>query len=83
MRELNHASKTPLEEHHAKQRYAKAWHGSGLVEDKLIYWKEVGDVSNSSRLDDQRVLTYVCVYVVHVVRGPSCQKAVLLQRSDG
>ncbi|GMF22976.1 unnamed protein product [Phytophthora fragariaefolia] len=41
VKELNRASKTPSDERRAKQRYTKAWRGSGLVEDKLIYWKEV------------------------------------------
>ncbi|GMF17270.1 unnamed protein product [Phytophthora lilii] len=41
MKELSYASKTPRDERRAKQRYAKAWRGSGLIEDKVIYWKEV------------------------------------------
>lgn len=45
VKELNHASKTPLDERRAKQRYAKAWRGSSLVEDKMIYWKEVRGMS--------------------------------------
>ncbi|KAE8994472.1 hypothetical protein PF007_g17939 [Phytophthora fragariae] len=43
VKELNHASKTPLDERRSKQRYAKAWRGSTLVEDKMIYWKEFED----------------------------------------
>ncbi|ETP54360.1 hypothetical protein F442_00889 [Phytophthora nicotianae P10297] len=43
LKELSHASKTPPDERRAKQRYDKAWGGSGLVEDKVIYWKEYED----------------------------------------
>ncbi|KAG7378724.1 hypothetical protein PHYPSEUDO_009723 [Phytophthora pseudosyringae] len=43
VKEQNCASKTPPDERRAKQRYAKAWSGSGLVEDELIYWKEFED----------------------------------------
>ncbi|KAF1794956.1 Peptidase M1, alanyl aminopeptidase, C-terminal [Phytophthora cactorum] len=43
VKEQSYASKTPPDERRAKQRYTKAWSGSGLVEDKVIYWKEFED----------------------------------------
>ncbi|RLN78151.1 hypothetical protein BBJ28_00007986 [Nothophytophthora sp. Chile5] len=43
LKELSHASKTPLEERRAQQRYSKAWSTSGLVDDKTVYWKEFED----------------------------------------
>ncbi|KAL3668358.1 hypothetical protein V7S43_006448 [Phytophthora oleae] len=43
VKELSHASKAPSDERRATQRYAKAWSGNGLVEDKSIYWKEFQD----------------------------------------
>ncbi|KAI9993901.1 hypothetical protein PInf_016423 [Phytophthora infestans] len=44
LKELSHASKTQPDERRAQQRYTKAWSGSGLVEDKVIYWKEFEDL---------------------------------------
>ncbi|KAL4159621.1 hypothetical protein PRNP1_000198 [Phytophthora ramorum] len=43
VKEMNHESKTPLDERRTEQRYAKAWRGSGLTEDKALYWKEFED----------------------------------------
>ncbi|KAG3136094.1 hypothetical protein PI126_g17971 [Phytophthora idaei] len=43
VKEQSYASKTPPDERRAKQRYTKVWSGSGLVEDKVIYWKEFED----------------------------------------